>query len=107
MFLLSLVYNQALADPYFKGLAKAEKTIMAANNKNGVRVWANKGDQRGRQGTYTEGDTGVSSSSTSQGSHELRKQTLYILGNCLAVIKKELESFIYFMCIATCYMQMC
>jgi hypothetical protein len=38
MFLLSLVYNQALADPYFKGLAKAEKTIMAANNKNGVRV---------------------------------------------------------------------
>jgi hypothetical protein len=25
MFLLSLTYNQALADPYFKGLAKVER----------------------------------------------------------------------------------
>jgi mitogen-activated protein kinase 1/3 len=25
MFLLSLVYNQALADPYFKGLAEVER----------------------------------------------------------------------------------
>jgi hypothetical protein len=47
------MYNQALADPYFKGLPKAERTLVPANNINGVRV--NKGDQRGCQGTYTDG----------------------------------------------------
>jgi hypothetical protein len=62
------MHEQALADPYFKGIAKVEGTILSANFENGIWVWTEV-YQRGRQGTYIPGDTAVPSS-TSEGLQE-------------------------------------